>query len=293
MASPGTSAPRIPDTVRGILWMVLAMLAGTGMEATGKVLVLDYPVVQVVWARLAFHSACLAPLIGPRLPSLFVTQRLGLHLLRSSTQVTALGLFFAAVVFIPLADASAIHLVSPLFVVALASPVLGESVGLRTWIGVVAGFLGALIIIRPGMGAMHWAAILPVGSALSAAVLQVTTRKLSQTEGTLTILVYTSLVGLVVYSLAVPFVWVAPDLAGWALMILMGCLGFCSNFAQIKAFQAAPAAVASPFIYTGLVWATGYGFVLFGDLPDRWTVLGMMTIAASGIYILRQERRRS
>ncbi|MSO93493.1 MAG: DMT family transporter [Rhodospirillales bacterium] len=293
MAPPRTSAPRLPDNVRGILWMVLAMLAGTGMEATGKVLVLDYPMIQVVWARLAFHSACLAPLIGPRLPSLFVTKRLGLHLLRSSTQVVSLGFFFTAVGFIPLADASAIHLLSPLFVVALAAPWLGERAGVRTWIGVIAGFLGALIIIRPGTGTMHWAALLPVCSALSTSVLHITTRKLSQTEGTLTILVYTSLVGVVVYSLAVPFVWVTPDLAGWALMILMGCLGFWANFAQIKAFQWASASTASPFIYTGLVWATGYGFVLFGDLPDRWTVLGMMTIAASGIYILRQERRKT
>ncbi len=286
------SRRQLPDAVRGILWMVLAMLAGTGMEATGKLLVADYPVIQVVWARLVFHSACLAPLIGPRLPSLFATQRLGLHLMRSSCQVSALGCFFTAVLFIPLADASAIHLASPLFVVAMAPAVLGERVGLKTWAGVIAGFIGALIIIRPGLGTMHWAALLPVGSAISAAILQVTTRKLSETEGTLTILVYTSLVGTIVYSIAVPFVWVTPDIGGRALMILMGFLGFWSNFWQIKAFQAAPAAIGAPFIYTGLIWATGYGFILFGYLPDRWTVLGMLTITASGIFILRQERRK-
>ena len=282
----------LADGGRGILWMLLTMFLFACINAIAKYLALSYPVPQVVWARYAFHLLLLALFLRGRLPRSAATRRLGLQLLRSSIMVITTGLYFTGIHFIPLADAGAIMFVAPILVTALSLPLLGERVGPRRWAGVAAGFVGAIIIIRPGVGVMHAAALLPFGAACLHAIYQITTRKVSNIDPAITSLVYTALVGGLVTSAVVPFFWTAPDAAGWTLMALLEFLGGVGHFALIKAFQAAPVATVTPFGYTILLWVTLFGFVLFDDLPDAWTIVGALVIVASGLYIFHREQRR-
>lgn len=282
----------LSDEHRGILWILLTMALYASTNALAKHLMLSYPVVQVVWARYAFQVLLVALLLRRSLPRVMVTRSTRLQLGRSLLLLCSTVLFFSAISVIPLAEASAIMFVAPLLVVALSVPMLGEHVGPRRWSGVAVGFVGALIIIRPGGGVMQAAALAPLGAACAYALYEVSTRVLSRTDSPLTILAYTALVGTMVSSAAVPFFWQTPDTAGWFFMVLLGAVSGSSHFCVIKAFAAAPAATVTPFGYTTLIWATIYGFVLFGDLPDGWTMLGAGIIVLSGLYIFRRERAR-
>ncbi len=288
---PGPTAASAASR-RGILWMLLTTVLFVTMDAVAKHLAQSYPVPQVVWARYVFHVLLLALFLGRRLPRAMQTGRLGLQLLRSVFLLGATGLFFSALSFIPLADASAIMFVAPIVVTALSLPLLGERVGPRRWASIVIGFAGALVIIRPGGEAMHWAAFLALGAAGCYALYQVTTRMLARSDAALTTLAYSALIGAVAASTAVPFFWHTPDLAGWLAMVAMGLIGGVGHFALIKAFEATPAATVTPFGYAALIWATLYGFFVFGDLPDLWTVLGALIIAGSGLYIFHREQVR-
>lgn len=271
--------------------MLLSSFMFVTLDALAKQLIQLYPVPQVVWARYVFHLVILAVFLGHRLPASLRTRRLGLQLLRSLFLLGETGLFFLALGFLQLAEASAIMFVAPLLVTALAVPLLGERVGPRRWTSVLLGFLGALIIIRPGGSAMQVAALLALGAAASYALYQIFTRLLSHSDAPLTNLIYSALIGGLASSVVVPFFWVAPDLAGWIALAGLGLIGGLGQFSLIKAFEAAPAAVVTPFEYSILIWATFYGFFLFGELPDLWTQVGAAIIAASGLYIFHREQR--
>ena len=280
------------DTRRGILWMLLTFLLFASLNATAKQLTLSYPVGQVVWARFTFHVLVVALLLGPRVRHVMVSGRLGLQVGRSLLMLFTSTMFFTGLSLIPLAESSAIMFVTPILVTVLSVPLLGERVGPWRWAGVGAGFAGAIVIIRPGMGVLHLAALLPLGAAFGHAFYQIATRELSRTDQALTTLFYTPLAGFAATSAVVPFLWVKPDLEGWLLMTLLGLLGGFGHFALIKALTAAPVAIVAPFGYTNLIWATAYGYILFGDLPDGWTVTGAIVIVLSGLLIFYRETRK-
>ena len=144
---------------------------------------------------------------------------------------------------------------------------------------------------RPDFSVLQPAAIVPLVTATLLALYYISTRWISRVDGAMTTLVYTPLVGAGLFSVAVPFVWVTPDLDGWLLMAAIGLLGLGAHFALIKAFEAAPAATVTPFNYLGLVWATVLGFTVFSHLPDGWTLLGAAIIVAGGFYIFHREQR--
>ncbi len=269
--------------------MLLTMLLFVSMDTAAKYLSQSYPVLQVVWARYLFHALLLALYLNQRLPGLMRTKRLGMQLFRSLLLLVTTVMFFTGISLIPLADASAIMFVAPILVTALSMPMLGEKVGPRRWASIAIGFIGALIVIRPGGGSLQLAALFPFGAACCYAVYQVFTRSLSHSDQPLTTLAYTALVGAVVMCFVVPFNWQSPDADGWMMMILIGLLGGISQFTLIKAFQSAPVAAVTPFSYSSLIWATLYGFLVFGDLPDLWTTVGALIIAASGLYIFHRE----
>ncbi len=277
---------------RGILWMLATMFLFVAMDAVVKHLVASYPVAQVAWARFFFHALMITMWLGPRLRPTATTDRPALHILRSTLLLTTTFLFFSALTFLPLAENSAIMQIGPLVVTALSMPLLGEKVGIRRWSGVVAGFAGAIMIIRPGTDAMHPASLLAVAAACTYALYQITTRILSRSESTMTTFLYTPLTGALVLSVALPWIWQQPAAADWPLLVLAGFLGGAGHFALIKAFTAAPAATVAPFGYSALVWATLFGYLLFGDLPDLWTVAGALVIVGSGLYILHREHAR-
>ena len=275
---------------QGIAWMMLAMFFFVSMDTCVKYLVETYAVIQIVWARYFFHLLILIVLLAPKLRTTLKTNNLKLQLLRSVLLLITTGLFFFALRHVPLADASAVMLIAPIIVTALSVPLLKEHVGVRRWAGVVIGFAGAILIIKPGMNAAQLAIFLPAAAAICYAVYQISTRFLSHSDPVLTTLLYTASIGALLTSIAAPFVWTAPSFADWSLMALLGVLGGIGHFALIKAFTAAPAATVAPFNYTNMIWAIGYGYLVFGDFPDIWTIVGATVIAASGLYILRREQ---
>jgi len=286
---PDTAARSQNDPRHGILFLITAMFFFVLMDTFAKHLMKEYSLVQVVWARYFFHFAMLAILLAPRLKSHLKTQNLTLQLVRSLLLFITTALFFLGLRFVPLADAAAMMYVAPIIVTALSMPVLKEHVGPRRWAGVLIGFVGALIIIRPGTGAMQMAILLPLAAALSYSFYPLSTRFLSQADPVLTTLFYTAMTGTLVTSLAVPFFWYQTGAFEWALFAGLGIMGGIGHFALIKAFTIAPAATVVPFTYSNMIWAVSLGFLVFGDLPDIWTLVGAALIAASGIYILHRE----
>jgi drug/metabolite transporter (DMT)-like permease len=279
---------------RGILLMLVTMCLFVAADATAKVLTRTYPVIEVTWGRFLFHLLLLLPVLAMRGGAVFRTSRLRLQLTRSILQVGSTVIYFAAIAILPLATAATIAFAQPLLVTILSVPLLGEKVGPRRWAAVVVGFIGVLIVIRPA-GIVQWAAMLPLATAACSALYSLATRRVARADPVQVSLFYTAAGGFALASLAVPFVWQAPNLTGWLLMALTGALAGTGHYCIIHAFQRAPASVLAPFTYTQLLWATGLGYLLFGDLPDGWTVLGGLVIVGSGLYVFYREsvlRRR-
>lgn len=271
--------------VTGLLFIIL--------DAIAKYMTLHYPVAQVTWARFALPAVALPLILGRRFLPALKTRRPGLQVLRATLMIVTTGCLFFALRHVPLADVNAIGFINPLIVTGLSMLLLGEPVTPRQWIAVAIGFLGALIVIRPGMDVMHPAAFLVLVSTTVRGFYHVATRYLARADAPMTTLLYTVIVAGAGTSLALPFCWVQPDLKGWLLMAAMGIFNGLGTYTVIRAFTAAPAATISPFSYLNLIWATLFGFLVFGDLPDGWTILGALVIAAAGLYVLRQEMERT
>lgn len=276
----------------GVLWMCLAMLLLVGMDAIAKHLTQLFPVPEVIWARFTFHLVFMAPLLGRRLAIVGVTRDRRLQVVRGAMILLASGCLVTGLRYIPLAETTVLFAASPLIVTALSAPLLKERVGPRQWVGVVVGFVGVLVIMRPGFAAMHPAAFVVVLGAAFYAGSQIAARRLGQIDDPRTTVFYTALVCVVVMSAIVPFTWVTPRPVDWAVMATTGLLSMSGHLAATKAFQMAPAAIISPFNYSGMVWAVLFGFIGFGDLPDALTVVGALIIVASSLYILRRRRVR-
>jgi drug/metabolite transporter (DMT)-like permease len=281
------------SALAGIALMVGAGFLFTVMDATAKYLGQRYPVVEVAWGRYLFATLTL-PLMASRGGGFasIRSNRLGLQLLRSLFLLGSTFFFWAAIKFIPLADATAIGFVGPLMVTALSVPILKERVGPRRWAAVVVGFLAALVIIRPGPGMANPAALLPLASASCFALYAICTRILSRSDGWATTLIWSASVGLVILSALAPFDWRTPDARGWVELAFLGLLGSLAHLLMILAYARAPASILAPMSYLQLIWSTVLGLALFGNFPDGWTLAGGGAIAASGLYVIHRERRR-
>ncbi|MGI9419721.1 MAG: DMT family transporter [Geminicoccaceae bacterium] len=271
----------------GVFWMLVTAFFFVCVHATGKVLVGRYPLVQVVWGRYVFHLILALIILAPHLSRYIRSGNLKLQILRSAFMLGSTTFFFAGVQFLPLTEANAINFLTPVLVVILAQPILGERVGPQRWLGVAIGFAGAMIIIRPGSGLMDLAAGILILSALCNACYQLSTRWLGAIDLPQTTLLYTALVGSIGASAAMPFTWEPMDAEGWLLMALIGAFALIGHFALIRAYSLAPAPTIAPFSYTILLWSAAFGYLLFGQLPDLWTVIGAVIIVCGGILILR------
>ena len=278
--------------LRGIALMVAACILFPTGDAIAKYVVTSYDVLLILWLKYVVQTFLVALVILLTLPlSTFRTKRLGLQIGRGVAGIGSYGPFLIAISFIPLADAVAIEFLSPLIVVALSVPLLGETVGPRRWSAVAVGFIGAMFIIRPGLGVVHWAAILMLFAATSVSLIQIASRILAQTEHPMTSLFYMSLTGLVITSPPVPFIWAELELGAWGLMMAVGAIaGFC-HYLFVRAYEFASASLLAPFIYAQILGATVLGYLIFSDFPDKWTITGTAILIASGLYVAYREGR--
>lgn len=282
----------VSERSRGLLLFMAAVAGWAAMDATAKYLSASYPVPQLVWARFAFHVAVALLMLGPaRLAALGGSKRWPLQIARSLCLFGATVFFFTGLRYLPLAETVAIYYVSPMILTALSAFLLREKVGPRRWGAVLAGFAGVLLIVRPGSDVFHWAALLPLGSALCFAFYQLTSRVLSRDLPAASAMLYIALAGTLFSSGWVAFDWVTPTPLGWVLLAGLGVVGYASHFCMVRAFESVSASEVAPYGYIDLVWAALLGFLLFGDLPDGWGIVGSAVIVASGVYIFYRERK--
>jgi len=247
----------------------------------------------VVWAR--YTGAFLFPFIVSNpwtRPGLTRTARPALQIGRSVLLLGSTMCNFAALRYLQLDEAIALVFSTPFFVAALSGPLLGEWVRWRRWTAIAVGFVGVLVVTRPGPASFQPAALLSLSAALFYALYSLTTRMLARTDSNETTLFYSNIVGAAALLPVVPFVWTTPtDPLVIALMVSTGAIGSFGHYLLIAAHRLAPAAVLSPFIYTEIVLVIALGYLVFGDLPNRFTLAGAAIVVASGLYIVHRERK--
>lgn len=270
----------------GIAVFFLVLTIIPVMDGIAKLLGGSYHPLQLVWVRYLVQLVICLPLLLVREgPAGLKSQNDGLQILRALLSVVSAATFFAAIRTMPLADAIAVSFIYPFVIVALAPVVLGERVGIWRWSAVIAGFIGVLIIVRPGFETISGGILLALASGVGYAVMILLTRRLAGAVPPLTTMTITGLTAFVVAGLPMPWLWIQPTLTDLALMIAMGLIGTVCQLLIILAYERAPASVLAPFGYWELVTAALVGFVMFGDWPLPMTWLGMAIIAASGIVI--------
>ena len=278
----------------GIALMCGAVGCFAFLDADAKYLGRHMDVIEVVWARYTFAFLFALAWYNPiTRPGMLVSARPWLQLGRSALLLGSTALNFFAIKFLQLDQALTIIFATPFLVAALAGPVLGEWVGPRRWAAIGVGFLGVLVVTRPGFSAIHPAAALTACGTLCYALYSLATRILARTDSNETTLFYSNLVGAVALLPVVGFVWTTPDsLLIGLLMLAAGAFASLGHFLLIAAHRLAPASVLSPFIYSQLAWTVALGFFVFGDVPNRWTLAGAGIVIASGLYLLHRERVR-
>ena len=283
------------DAWRALPVFLLAGFCLTSLDTTAKYLVQDHSLFLVVWARYVGQMLIVAPFARHRCGRGFWrTRLLPLQLLRSTMLLGATVCFFGGLRYLPLAEGSAILFLAPVFIVMLSGAVLGERSTRARWIASLTGFAGVLILLRPGSAILHPAALLMFGAALFNAFYHMLTRKLAG-EDVYTTLFYSALVGTIVLTVMLP--WGAGDLhftfQGGALFLLLGLLAGLGHFLVIATYLLAPASLMTPFTYVQMIWAVLYGYLIFGQLPDRWSAVGIAVIVLSGVFLAAMERRRA
>lgn len=295
--APASRPPRPPPapggaTLVGIGLMCLAVMSFSVTDATAKWLGGHVSVFIVVWSRYVVHFLLSLVVFNPwTVPGLLRTRRPGLQILRSALLFATTGLNFLALQFLQLDQTVSIMFSAPFFVALFAGPLLGEWIGARKWAAIIVGFAGILLVAQPGTG-IHPAALLSLAAAVTYALYAITTRMLVPYDPTPTTLFYSALVGSIVASLPLPFVWVTPtEPMVYAAMLALGAVAGGGHFLLILAHARAPAATLAPFIYIQILAMVALGWALFGDVPSLWTLAGAAIVVGSGIYLLLQERR--
>jgi drug/metabolite transporter (DMT)-like permease len=278
---------------KGIALILASTIFLGTSDVTAKYLSATLPSIEITWIRFLTFALIMAPAMLPGSPLFALqTKRPGLQLLRGAALLGSSLFFISGLRFLPIAEASATGFVSPLFVTALSIFFLGEKVGLRRWLATAVGLVGVIIILRPGSGAFHPAAFFPIVSALAWACTLIMTRIMSGSERAVTIMSYSSIAGVCILTALVPFVWVAPTWHDIMFGIFIGIASTVGQWIVVLAFRYADASVLAPFSYTQLLWVSILGFLIFGELPDVWTVTGAAFIVASGLYTAHRERVR-
>ena len=280
------------ERLLGILLVVISATAFGLVDGISKMLADTNSVGQIVWARYALGFPILLATTHPsKLATLFQTKRPGLQILRGLTPICISISMVLAVRYLPLADATVILFAAPFLVVALSVPFLGERVRASSWIGVAIGFAAVLIVARPGVGELSRFAIFPAVAAVFYALAQLITRQLAVAgERAETTLAWTLLTGIVVSSPVAAWFWAPLDAEDWALMMGLGTTFGIAQLMMIRGLVLASASLLAPLAYVQIVSAVVVSIALFGEMPDGWTLLGIVMIIGSGVYVARSAR---
>jgi drug/metabolite transporter (DMT)-like permease len=278
-----------------ILMIVAATACFTSLDVSAKYLSQRYPVPLLVWARWGMQVLVMTAVLGPTMRwGLVRTKRRKMHLVRGIVLIASSFSFFSALKFLPLAEVTALNYSTPMIVTLMAATFLQERITAPRWAFVIAGFIGMLLIVRPGGEMLTPASLLALSSAALYATFQILTRKLAG-ENSMVLLFFPALVGMLLMTALVPFFHydnVFP-IADVALFVAIGAVGTLGHFLFILAFQRASVSAIAPFTYVQLVWSTLAGWLVFGTFPDAWTLAGIITIAGSGVVLTWYERWRA
>lgn len=293
LETPATADPN--DRLKAIGLMALATLCFAGLDATAKYLVVEegIPVTQVTWLRFVGHVLFSAVVLWPFAlhPSLRSAKPL-VQIFRSMLMIVTTGFNFLALRYLQLDQTVTIFFLTPLLIAALAGPLLGEWVGWHRVLAIIAGFIGVLLVMHPGIGTVHWAMLIALVATFGYALYNLATRYLAAFDPPEVTQTYTPLAGVLLLAPFALNVWYWPDTVGqWLLLASLGFWGGLGHWLLILAHRSAPAPVLAPFIYFGLIWMSVAGFLVFGDIPTWWTLSGAAVVILSGLYLLARERK--
>jgi len=289
--------PPAPHSTRpgfAIALMLVAIGLISVVDTICKAYTDELHAVELVWGYFLGIFTCLLVYFAAcreTWTALTTTRRPLLQWARPAFLVASIATLFVGLTYLPIAEATAIGFTAPLFITALSVPLLKEPVGRHRWIAVLLGLAGVLIIVRPGGGLWHWAAVMPLIGAVCFAFYQLTTRLLASTERTHTTLFYTGLGGVVWTSLIVPLFWTTPNAEHAVVFLLTGAMGAGAHLCMIRAFAQAEASLLAPFNYSKLIWVAILGYLVFGDVPTVNMLIGSSVIIVAGLYVLHRERR--
>ena len=276
--------------MKAITFNLLAWVMLPIMDGFAKYLSSDLPVLQITWARYFFTVAFTLPIMFFFFrKNLVWTDKPKLQLIRGLILLTANVCFFYSISIISLAKALTLAFIAPLIVTAFSPIFLGEKVGFRRWSAVIIGFIGSMVVIRPGFVEINLASLAALGTGVMYGFYLIITRKLSSSDNPLLTLLLTGVVGAIIISFVMPFVWIKPTLNQWSMMAAIGVFACIGHLFIILSLKYADASKLAPFSYFEIVTNIIIGYYFFSDFPDKWTFLGLFIIILSGIYISRRE----
>ena len=284
--------PLTGSTLVAIGFGLTSVLGFACIDTSAKWLNQYFDPLQTAWVRYFGSVLFVLALLNPvTRPGVFRTKAPGLQMVRSTLLLSSTALNFIALAYLGLPEVAAIAFSSPLMVALLAGPVLGEWAGPRRLAAIMVGFIGVLIITRPGLGGFQPAALFAIASAFCGAWYTLSTRMLASRDSPETTMVYSGIAGIVVLTPIMPFIWVSPPSAlVWVVMAICGLAGALGHWFLILAFRHAPAPVIAPFSYTHLLWVTLFSYLIFNAVPDAYTITGAAIVVASGLYLIYRER---
>lgn len=290
----GNPDPTRLDNLKGAGLMLASMFIFAAVDTQAKILSQSLPPLQIVWSRQIGLFIGVVILLMIRGPVLFTTAHPRLQVIRGILAGLSATFFIIGVSLVPLADAIAVTFIAPLIVTILSAFLLHEFVGIHRWLAIMVGFIGTLIIIRPGFESFNPALLFPIFAAVMFAIRQIISRYLGRSEKTETTVAYTAITATLLLTITLPFVWVTPQTqTEFILLSSMAVMGALGEILVIKAFEIGLAVIVSPIQYTIIIWGSFYGYYVFNQLPDHWTWAGTGIIILSGLYTLYRERLRN
>lgn len=276
---------RHPNPLGGIAFVVMAVACFAALDTTVKIMGALVPIVMAVWFRYLFQAVFTGIVMWPsRRGRMFRTRRPGLQILRGVMLLASSMLAFISLQYLPVGEFTAIVMLTPLVITVAASVYLRDAVSPLRWVLVLLGFLGALVVIRPGGEGFTWATLLPLGLVASNAAFQILTSRLAREDDPATMHFYSGCVGVALATLLLPMAWVTPQSLGiWGGLLLLGVLGSLGHYLLILGYARAPAATLTPYLYLQIAFATLAGWLVFAHVPDAWSFAGLGLIALSGV----------